>query len=161
MAGSLWRQAYSATCGNLRLTLLRGPVGLNRVYAEVSAGPLQIEPWLAAIKAGRTFATNGPLLRFSLGGQPIGGEVRLEKKPQKKVHRDTFLGRTIFDRPRRSSSSRVQRQGRTRTYDRRRSYSRARRWLDPDGREWLVRPAYGTGTKARATSVTWYWLITG
>ena len=61
---------------------LRGPAGLNRVYAEVPAGPLKIEPWLAAIKAGKTFATNGPLLRFSLGGQPIGGEVRLEKKQQ-------------------------------------------------------------------------------
>jgi TolB protein len=60
---------------------LRGPVGLNRVYAEVKPGPLKIEPWLAAIKAGRTFATNGPLLHFSLGGQAIGGEVRL-KKPQ-------------------------------------------------------------------------------
>src|SRR5258708_37295377 len=59
---------------------LRGPVGLNRVYAEVMHGPLKIEPWLASIKAGRTFATNGPLLHFSLGGQGIGGEVRLEKK---------------------------------------------------------------------------------
>lgn len=59
---------------------LRGPVGLNRVYAEVEPGPLKIEPWLAAIKAGKTFATNGPLLRFSLGGQGIGGEVRLDKK---------------------------------------------------------------------------------
>jgi len=61
---------------------LRGPVGLNRVYAEVEPGPLKIEPWLAAIKAGRTFATNGPLLRFSLGGQGIGGEVRLDKKQE-------------------------------------------------------------------------------
>ena len=61
---------------------LRGPVGLNRVYAEVKPGPLKIGPWLAAIKAGRTFATNGPLLRFSLGGQAIGGEVRLEKKQE-------------------------------------------------------------------------------
>jgi TolB protein len=61
---------------------LRGPVGLNRVYSEVKPGPLKIEPWLASIKAGRTFATNGPLLRFSLGGQPIGGEVRLEKKQE-------------------------------------------------------------------------------
>jgi hypothetical protein len=59
---------------------LRGPVGLNRVYAEVNPGALKIEPWLAAIKAGRTFATNGPLLRFVLGGYGIGGEVRLEKK---------------------------------------------------------------------------------
>ncbi len=61
---------------------LRGPVGLNRVYAEVPWGPLKIEPWLAAIKAGRTFATNGPLLYFSLGGQGIGGEVRLAKKQE-------------------------------------------------------------------------------
>jgi len=61
---------------------LRGPVGLNRVYAEVKAGPLEIGPWLDAIKAGRTFATNGPLLRFSLGGQAVGGEVRLEKKEE-------------------------------------------------------------------------------
>jgi hypothetical protein len=65
---------------------LRGPVGLNRVYAEVPAeapaGPLRIGPWLAAIKAGRTFATNGPLLRFSLGGQAIGGDLRLEKKQE-------------------------------------------------------------------------------
>ena len=61
---------------------LRGPVGLNRVYAEVEPGPLKIEPWLAAIKAERTFATNGPLLRFSLDGQGIGGEVRLEKKQE-------------------------------------------------------------------------------
>jgi len=65
---------------------LRGPVGLNRVYAEVPAGPLKIEPWLAAIKAGRTFATNGPLLRFSLGGQGIGGEVKLEKPQKNGVH---------------------------------------------------------------------------
>lgn len=61
---------------------LRGPVGLNRVYAEVPAGPLKIEPWLEAIKAGRTFATNGPLLRFELGGKRPGGEVRLEKKQE-------------------------------------------------------------------------------
>jgi Tol biopolymer transport system component len=61
---------------------LRGPVGLNRVYAEVPAGPLKIEPWLEAIKAGRTFATNGPLLRFELGGKTAGGEVRLEKKQE-------------------------------------------------------------------------------
>jgi TolB protein len=63
---------------------LRGPVGLNRVYAEVKLGPLKIESWLAAIKAGRTLATNGPLLHFSLGGQAIGGEVRLDKKQEVK-----------------------------------------------------------------------------
>jgi Tol biopolymer transport system component len=69
---------------------LRGPVGLNRVYAEVKPGPLKIGPWLASIKAGRTFATNGPLLRFSLGGQAIGGEVRLEKKQEARFSAELF-----------------------------------------------------------------------
>jgi TolB protein len=56
---------------------LRGPVGLNRVYAEVPKGPLKIAPWLSSIKQGRTFATNGPLLSFSLGGKKLGDELRL------------------------------------------------------------------------------------
>jgi hypothetical protein len=59
---------------------LRGPAGLNRVYAEVPAGPLKLQPWLESIKAGRTFATNGPLLRFELGRKSPGGEVKLLKK---------------------------------------------------------------------------------
>jgi hypothetical protein len=58
---------------------LRGPAGLNRVYAQVPSGPLRIEPWLAAIKSGRTFATNGPLLSFTLDDQPIGSELKLTK----------------------------------------------------------------------------------
>jgi hypothetical protein len=58
---------------------LRGPAGLNRVYAQMKPGPLKIEPWLESIKAGRTFATNGPLLWFELGGKTAGGEIRLEK----------------------------------------------------------------------------------
>jgi TolB protein len=57
---------------------LRGPVGLNRVYASVANGPLDSQAWLDALKAGRSFATNGPLLDFSLAGQPIGSSVQLE-----------------------------------------------------------------------------------
>ena len=56
---------------------LRGPLGLNRVYASVPAGPLNIGTWLDALKSGRTFATNGPLLGFSLGGRQLGDELRL------------------------------------------------------------------------------------
>jgi TolB protein len=61
---------------------VRGPIGLNRVYAEVKPGPLAIEPWLEAIKAGRTFATNSPLLSFELGGKSPGGEIQLESKQE-------------------------------------------------------------------------------
>jgi TolB protein len=56
---------------------LRGPVGLTRVYARVPKGPLTISAWLNSLKAGRTFATNGPLLRFTLGGQELGGDLHL------------------------------------------------------------------------------------
>jgi hypothetical protein len=63
---------------------LRGPVGLNRVYAQMKPGPLKIEPWRESIKAGRTFATNGPLLRFELGGKGPGGEVRFANKLMRK-----------------------------------------------------------------------------
>ena len=56
---------------------LRGPVGMDRVYARVPKGPVKIESFLDALKSGKTFATNGPLLDFSLGGQEIGGEVKL------------------------------------------------------------------------------------
>ena len=55
----------------------RGPVGLHRVYVRMPAGPFKIDTWLDGLKHGRSFATNGPLLRFTLGGQPIGGELKL------------------------------------------------------------------------------------
>jgi TolB protein len=56
---------------------LRGPVGMDRVYARVPSGPVKIDSFLNALKSGKTFATNGPLLEFSLGSEQIGGEVRL------------------------------------------------------------------------------------
>lgn len=73
---------------------LRGPVGLNRVYVKVASGPLRIEPWLAALKQGKTFATNGPLLGFTLGGKEVGGELRLpagEKQVKFKAWMRSFV----------------------------------------------------------------------
>jgi TolB protein len=56
---------------------LRGPVGLNRMYAEVPSGPTNIRRFLSSLRQGHTFATNGPLLRFSMENQTIGGELKL------------------------------------------------------------------------------------
>jgi hypothetical protein len=67
----------SGSDGMANYASLRGPVGLNRVYAAVPPGPLDINPWLSSLKQGRTFATNGPLLGFTLGGHPLGGELKL------------------------------------------------------------------------------------
>ena len=58
---------------------LRGPVGLNRVYASVANGEWSSESWLESLRTGRTFATNGPLLNFSVGGEAIGSTLRLER----------------------------------------------------------------------------------
>ena len=57
---------------------LRGPVGMNRVYAWVSEWPLDAATWLQALKKGRTFATNGPLIEFTLRGQKVGDELKFE-----------------------------------------------------------------------------------
>ncbi len=56
---------------------LHGPVGLNRVFVRVPAGPLIMETWLENLRKGRTFATNGPLVEFTLNGKMIGDEVAL------------------------------------------------------------------------------------
>ena len=55
---------------------LRGPVGIDRVYARVPTGAVKVEAFLEELKQGRTFATNGPLMDFSLGGEGIGGELK-------------------------------------------------------------------------------------
>jgi len=56
---------------------LRGPVGMNRVFVRVGDGPLDVRKWLAGLKAGRSVASNGPVIDFTLGGEPIGGELKL------------------------------------------------------------------------------------
>src|SRR5207247_4337341 len=55
---------------------LRGPPGLVRTYA--AAGPrLAHEAFLSALRHGRTFVTNAPLLEFSVEGVAPGAELRL------------------------------------------------------------------------------------
>jgi hypothetical protein len=57
---------------------LRGPVGMNRVYVR-SGAPLEHRRWLAALAAGRSFATNGPLLELTVNGRGPGEEIRLDR----------------------------------------------------------------------------------
>jgi dipeptidyl aminopeptidase/acylaminoacyl peptidase len=59
---------------------LRGPVGLARVYVlpdPLSNGsPLARErAWLSGLKAGRSMATNGPLLGLTVEGRLPGGQI--------------------------------------------------------------------------------------
>ena len=55
---------------------LHGPVGMSRTYA--ASGRLEHGAWLAALQAGRTFATNGPLLEFSIDGKGLGDTITLD-----------------------------------------------------------------------------------
>jgi TolB protein len=56
---------------------LRGPVGLTRVYASIPKNASGAAPLLDSLKQGRTFASNGPLLGFTLGGKTVGEELNL------------------------------------------------------------------------------------
>jgi len=62
---------------------LRGPVGLNRVYVKVGQGPLDISTWLNSLKQGHTFASNGPLLGFTLDNKEPGNEIKLPASANK------------------------------------------------------------------------------
>jgi len=60
---------------------LRGPVGLNRVYVMAEPGDSSLvgrrDRWLAGLQAGRSMATNGPILGFELTGEQPGGNLAL------------------------------------------------------------------------------------
>ena len=52
------------------------PPGTSRTYAHVT-GPFTFQSWIAAIKAGHTFGTNGPLITLDVNGKQPGDEITL------------------------------------------------------------------------------------
>ncbi len=58
---------------------IRGTVGQDRVYVWTPGWPSTIELWMDGLKQGRTFATNGPLLEFKLGGEMVGSELKFDR----------------------------------------------------------------------------------
>ena len=57
---------------------IRGQVGFDRVYVWTPGWPKSLDVWMESLKQGRTFATNGPLLEFKLGGEMVGSELKLD-----------------------------------------------------------------------------------
>jgi TolB protein len=55
---------------------IRGQVGMDRVYAWVPEWPRDAQTWFDALKKGRTFVTNGPLIEFTLGEHRVGDELK-------------------------------------------------------------------------------------
>jgi hypothetical protein len=53
-------------------------VGTVRTYTRIDDGKeFTYESWLEAVRAGRTFVTYGPLLEFSVDGQPAGSRIEI------------------------------------------------------------------------------------
>lgn len=53
------------------------PVGGVRTYAHLGDGELDFANWSAAVRAGRTFTTSGPIIGLSVDGKAVGDEIRL------------------------------------------------------------------------------------
>jgi TolB protein len=75
---------------------LRGPVGMNRVYVR-SGGPLDQRRLLDSLVAGRSFATNGPLLELTIGGRGLGEELRLPAGEHEIVARVSLRSNVAVD----------------------------------------------------------------
>jgi len=77
---------YQALNLGFRLPIVAGSdfpwgdhIGDQRTYANIGAGEkLTPAKWYAAVKGGKTFVTQGPLLDLEVNGMPIGSELRVE-----------------------------------------------------------------------------------
>ena len=67
---------------------------LSRVVAQLE-GELDIPSWLRALRAGRSFITNGPMLHLNAGGQAIGGTIEARRGEAVQVAAGA-IGRTDF-----------------------------------------------------------------
>jgi TolB protein len=81
----VWHRALNcgfkitASAGEDSILSLHGTpiMGASRVYAYLGS-KLTWDGWMDAIRHGRTFVTNGPLIRFEVEGQGPGAEVHLQ-----------------------------------------------------------------------------------
>ena len=53
------------------------PVGGARCYVHVE-GDFSVESWLSALRAGRSFVSNGPVVLLEVDGQEPGSEIRFD-----------------------------------------------------------------------------------
>ncbi|HET8550130.1 MAG TPA: CehA/McbA family metallohydrolase [Bryobacteraceae bacterium] len=60
------------------------PLGYNRVYVKVET-PFGYETWFRALKAGRSLATNGPMLFLTVDGKGPGHVLRVAENERRRV----------------------------------------------------------------------------
>lgn len=63
-------------------------LGVMRTYAHLQPGePLTYKNWIEAVRAGRTFATNGPLILLTVNGvEPSGATLQLSAEEFASIH---------------------------------------------------------------------------
>ena len=66
----------------------------NRVFVQVE-GDFTYDSWIAGIRAGRTFISNGPLIEFTVNGKPAGATLQASERLKVKAR---ALSRLPFDR---------------------------------------------------------------
>ncbi|MBI4877390.1 MAG: CehA/McbA family metallohydrolase [Acidobacteria bacterium] len=71
----------TATAGTDKMTTFV-TAGANRVFARVD-GEFTCQAWIDALRAGRTFVTNSPLLKFTVNGREAGTTLSLDSKKHK------------------------------------------------------------------------------
>jgi hypothetical protein len=71
----------TATAGTDKMTTFV-TVGANRVFARID-GEFTYQAWIDALKAGRTFITNSPVLSFAVNGRDSGASLRLSSARDK------------------------------------------------------------------------------
>ena len=74
----------TATAGTDKMTTFV-TVGANRVFARIQ-GEFTYQNWINALKDGRTFITNSPLLAFTANGRDPGATLRFDSKKDKVAH---------------------------------------------------------------------------
>jgi hypothetical protein len=75
------------------------PLGRVRTYARLPVGePVTLSGWAAAVRAGRCFATAGPLLAFTVNGRDPGEAVEVPGPGERLSVVATARSRTPFDR---------------------------------------------------------------
>ena len=73
-----------AATGGSAMGVMPVPLGYNRTYAKLD-GPLTEANYLRAIRAGRTFATSGPMLILTANGLDSGAEIRYSTGKSKPI----------------------------------------------------------------------------
>jgi hypothetical protein len=61
-----------------------GLPGGDRVYVHLD-GPLTYKSWIDGLKSGRSFVTNGPMLKFTVDGKEPGAVLAVGAKPKLRV----------------------------------------------------------------------------